>query len=207
MSTISADAFPAAQAAPGDVVTTTLHAAVEALPVAQESRDGYARTKFRHWVDADRDGCNTRKEAILEEAVAAPETGPGCSLTGGVWFSRYDSELVRDAAGLDVDHMVPLAEAWDSGASAWTAAERRSYANDLDDPRSLIAVTARSNRQKADKDPADWLPAAGYVCTYVTDWATVKTRWGLASDTREKNVLTELVSSCADVPITVTLAR
>ncbi len=147
------------------------------------------------------------REVILEEAVTAPEVGPGCSLAGGSWFSFYDYVTTQDSAGLDVDHMVPLAEAWDSGASAWTAAERQAYANDLDDPRSLIAVTARSNRQKADKDPADWLPVAGYVCAYVTDWATVKTRWGLTSDAREKGVLAEPVSSCADEPITVTLAR
>ena len=207
LSAVPAEARSVAPSAPGDVVNTTLHAAVEALPVADESRTGYERTKFRHWIDADRDGCNTRKEAILAEAVTAPEVGPGCSLTGGSWFSFYDYVTAEDAAGLDVDHMVPLAEAWDSGASAWTAAERQAYANDLGDPRSLIAVTARSNRQKSDKDPADWLPIEGYVCTYVSDWATVKTRWGLTSDAREKDVLSELASSCADAPITVTLAR
>ncbi|MFH8670298.1 hypothetical protein ACH4F3_36300 [Streptomyces anulatus] len=78
LSAVPAEARPAGQAAPGDVVTTTLHAAVEALPITEENRTGYERTKFRHWIDADRDGCNTRKEAILEEAVTAPEVGPGC---------------------------------------------------------------------------------------------------------------------------------
>ncbi|MGW0578016.1 HNH endonuclease family protein [Streptomyces sp. NPDC002920] len=193
--------------APGESVSTTLYAAVDALPVADESRTGYDRTKFRHWIDADGNGCNTRKETILAEAVNTPEMGPGCSLTGGSWFSPYDAVTVDDAASLDVDHMVPLAEAWDSGASAWTAAERQAYANDLGDPRSLIAVTARSNRQKADKDPADWLPVESYLCTYVTDWATVKTRWGLSADSREKDTLTRLASSCANEPITVELAR
>ncbi|MEU9189183.1 HNH endonuclease family protein [Streptomyces sp. NPDC048484] len=208
LSTVPAQASSAAApGAPGETVTTTLYAAVDALPVADESRAGYERSKFRHWIDADANGCNTRKETILTEAVVAPEVGPRCSLTGGVWFSLYDQVTAEDAAGLDVDHMVPLAEAWDSGASAWTAAERQGYANDLDDPRSLIAVTARSNRQKSDKDPADWLPVKGYICTYITDWATVKTRWGLAADSREKEVLTRLASSCANEPITVELAR
>lgn len=92
--------------AAGEVVTIPLRDAIEALPVAEESRDGYERTKFRHWIDADKDGCNTRKEVILREAVEAPEVGPGCSLTGGVWYSIYDGVTVTDAAGLDVDHVL-----------------------------------------------------------------------------------------------------
>ncbi|GAA2775231.1 hypothetical protein GCM10010521_62190 [Streptomyces rameus] len=82
--------------------------------------------------------------------------------------------------------LVPLAEAWDSGASAWTAAEREAYANDLGDDRALIAVSAASNRSKADQDPSTWLPpAAGYRCQYATDWIADKTRWGLSIDTAE----------------------
>ncbi|RAJ70632.1 uncharacterized protein DUF1524 [Streptomyces sp. PsTaAH-137] len=93
----------------------------------------------------------------------------------------------------------------DSGASQWSAAEREAYANDLDDKRDLIAVSAASNRAKADKDPADWLPpAAGYRCQYVTDWIADKTRWGMSIDTTEK---TALLDGCPDQPITVTLAR
>ncbi|MFF3598019.1 HNH endonuclease family protein [Kitasatospora indigofera] len=203
-------AQPAAPAhrAPGEVVTTTLLGALDALPVTDEDRTGYVRTAFRHWIDADRDGCDTRREVIIDEAVQAPEVGARCALTGGQWYSPYDAVTVTDAAGLDVDHMVPLAEAWDSGASSWSAAERQAYANDLDDDRSLIAVTAKSNRSKADKDPADWLPpAADYVCTYITNWTTVKTRWGLTADPREKDALQRIAAGCADESITVELAR
>lgn len=88
--------------------------------------------------------------------------------------------------------MVPLAEAWDSGASGWTETRREAYANDLHEPRSLAAVTARSNRSKADQDPSTWLPP--YVaaqCGYITDWVIVKTRWGLSVDHKEKAVLME----------------
>ena len=181
--------------AAGDTVTTALAKAIEELPVADEDRTGYLRTAFRHWTDADKDGCDTRREVILAEAVQAPEVGPSCSLTGGEWFSPYDAVTVADAAGLDVDHMVPLAEAWDSGASTWTAAERQAYANDLGDERSLIAVTAKSNRSKADKDVNDWLPpATGYTCTYVTNWTVVKTRWGLNVDPAEKNALQRIAA-------------
>ncbi|MFE3112645.1 HNH endonuclease family protein [Kitasatospora indigofera] len=194
--------------APGEVVTTTLLDALDALPVTNEHRTGYVRTAFRHWIDADKDGCDTRREVIIAEAIQAPEIGARCALTGGQWYSPYDMVTVTDAASLDVDHMVPLAEAWDSGASSWSAAERQAYANDLDDDRSLIAVTAKSNRSKADKDPADWLPpATNYVCTYITDWTTVKTRWGLTTDPREKDTLQRIAAGCTNENITVELAR
>ncbi|MFF4384585.1 HNH endonuclease family protein [Kitasatospora sp. NPDC001547] len=197
----------AAHRVPGEAVTTTFFAAIDALDVAEERRDGYVRTAYRHWTDADRNGCNARKDTIIAEAVQAPEVGPGCTLTGGEWFSPYDDVTVTDTAGLDVDHAVPLAENWDSGGYSWTAKEREQYANDLSDPRTLIAVTARSNRQKADKDVAEWLPTAGYQCRYTEDWVAVKTRWRLAVDPAELAALHRIAAGCDDVPITVVLAR
>ncbi|MFI7643377.1 DUF1524 domain-containing protein [Nonomuraea sp. NPDC049400] len=140
----------AAQRAEGPLLAD----AVTALPVAIERREGYQRTSFRHWVDADHDGCNTRAEVLIDEAITPPQVGAGCQLSGGSWLSYYDDQTVDDAARLDVDHLVPLAEAWDSGAYDWTAAQREAYANDLDEPWHLVAVTARSNRSKADQDVA-----------------------------------------------------
>ncbi|MBY8854018.1 HNH endonuclease family protein, partial [Saccharothrix sp. MB29] len=90
----------------------------------------------------------------------------------------YDDIEVDNPRSLDIDHMVPLAEAWDSGAFDWTPDRHQRYANDLDEPATLVAVTARSNRGKADKDPAAWLPPhEPAVCRYITDWVAVKTRW------------------------------
>ncbi|OMI35062.1 putative secreted protein [Streptomyces sparsogenes DSM 40356] len=92
--------------------------------------------------------------------------------------------------------------------SIWTPAEREAYANDLGDERDLIAVSAASNRSKADQDPSTWLPpAAGYRSTYVTDWIADRTRWSLTIDTPEQTALTEVLEQCPDTPITVTLAR
>jgi len=143
--------------------------ALAALPVQTENRAGYERSKFKHWTDADHDSCNTRMEVLKTEAVTTPAQGPNCTLTGGSWYSPYDDRYLDSTSKLDVDHLVPLAEAWDSGASQWTAKERELYANDLDDARDLIAVSAASNRSKADKDPTEWLPPyAGYQCQYDT---------------------------------------
>ncbi|GGP93331.1 hypothetical protein GCM10010278_84160 [Streptomyces melanogenes] len=175
-------AAPARAAAPEDTVTLPVRDALQNLPVRAEDRTGYERTKFKHWVDADRDGCNTRAEVLKIEALEAPVQGPKCALTGGSWYSPYDNQYFDDARKLDIDHLVPLAEAWDSGASAWSAAEREAYANDLDAGFALIAVSAASNRSKADQDPSTWLPPyTDYRCQYVTDWIADKTRWASTS--------------------------
>jgi hypothetical protein len=185
-----------------------LRDAVEALPVADEIRDGYERTKFKHWVDVDADGCNTRAEVLLDEATTPPDTSGRCTITGGAWYSYYDDVTVTDARGLDIDHMVPLAESWDSGAYDWTPQRRQDYANDLDEPRALVAVTARSNRSKSDQDPAQWMPPHQPAhCAYITDWVTVKTRWNLHVDTAEQATLRDRAADCPNVPITTTPAR
>ncbi|MFF5303481.1 HNH endonuclease family protein [Streptomyces sp. NPDC013161] len=195
-------------AAPGDSVTLPVRDALATLPVQGESRAGYERTKFKHWTDADRDGCNTRMEVLKAEAVTVPVQGSNCILTGGSWYSPYDDRHLDSASKLDVDHLVPLAEAWDSGASQWTAKERELYANDLDDARDLIAVSAASNRSKADKDPSEWLPPyAGHQCQYDTNWAADKTRWGLSIDATERDALTQQLTDCPAQPISVVLAR
>ncbi|MFJ2193996.1 HNH endonuclease family protein [Kitasatospora sp. NPDC087861] len=100
-----------------------------------------------------------------------------------------------------------MAEAWDSGASGWTAAERQAYANDLGDPRTLVAVTARSNRQKADKDIAEWLPRDDEACDYLTRWTVAKTRWGLSIDTTEQTAMHRISASCTNEDLTIELAR
>ncbi|MEV8547639.1 HNH endonuclease family protein [Streptomyces sp. NPDC051572] len=195
-------------AAPGDSVTLPVRDALAALTVQSENRAGYERSKFKHWTDADRDGCNTRMEVLKAEAVTAPVQGPNCVLTGGSWYSPYDDRYLDSASKLDVDHLVPLAEAWDSGASQWTAKERELYANDLDDARDLIAVSAASNRSKADKDPGEWLPPyTGYRCQYDTHWIADKLRWGLSVDATERDALTQQLAGCPDRPITVAPAR
>jgi hypothetical protein len=144
---------------------------------------------------------------LLAEAVARPRRSGSCTLTGGRWFSYYDGEYVGDARGLDIDHLVPLAEAWDSGARRWTAQQREAFANDLGDPRSLVAVTSSVNRSKGDRDPADWLPPRSSArCRYVEQWVAVKLRWKLRIDAAEKVALTGLAAACANRTITVRVA-
>ncbi|GLX06800.1 HNH endonuclease family protein [Microbispora sp. NBRC 16548] len=176
--------------------------AIASLPLSGEDRTGYKRSSFKHWIDADHDGCSTRAEVLIAEAVTPPQVGPGCTLTGGQWYSYYDDTTVDQASSLDVDHLVPLAEAWDSGAYAWTPAQREAYANDLDQPYHLVAVTARANRSKADKDPAEWLPPSESAwCRYIAEWTAVKINWGLTVDAAEKTALTTTAQDCPNSPL------
>ena len=99
--------------------------------------------------------------------------------------------------GLDIDHFVPLSEAWKSGAWRWNASTREAYANDLGYPLSLIAVTASTNRQKSDSDPAEWMPPfSAYRCTYVSTWIAVKWRWRLTADPLELAALRLGLTGC-----------
>ncbi|MGW8557978.1 HNH endonuclease family protein [Streptomyces tubercidicus] len=181
--------------------------AIGRLKVARESRSGYERDRFRLWTDADHDGCDTRKEVLLAEAVKKPRQGKGCKLSGGSWRSYYDGKTVTDARKLDIDHVVPLAEAWDSGASKWTPERREQYAIDLGSERSLVAVSLGPNRTKGDKDPAEWMPPAkDATCTYTTDWVTAKLRWHLTADRTEIKALRTTAAGCKYATVTVTPA-
>lgn len=190
-----------------ETYSAPLRTAVASLPVATEVRTGYNRDLFRHWIDADGDGCNTRYEVLIAEATTRPSVGSGCTLSGGRWLSYYDNATWTNPADLDIDHMVALAEAWDSGARSWTSSRREAYANDLGDSRSLVAVTDNVNQAKGDLDPAQWLPPLTSArCRYITEWVVVKIRWRLTVDTAEKNSLTSLANGCTNTTITVTRA-
>lgn len=167
------------------------------LAVAPENRSGYKRSLFPHWIDADGDGCDTRREVLIDEAINPPTVGQGCFLIGGEWYSLYDGVETTDPRTFDVDHVVALAEAWDSGASAWSTDRRTSFANDLGVDWALIAVSAVSNRSKSDKDPSEWLPPlAGVRCEYVAMWIAVKVRWSLTVDPAERAALESDLAGC-----------
>jgi hypothetical protein len=193
-------------AAHAETYSAPLTTAIGSLPVATESRSGYSRSLFPHWVDADGDGCSTRNEVLISEADDPVSVGSGCSLSGGRWFSYYDRVSWTDPGRIDIDHMVPLAEAWDSGAGGWSTATRQAYANDLGDSRSLVGVTDSVNAAKGDQDPREWLPAYDR-CRYLREWVAVKLRWRLSVDSGEKTALQSLAAGCTNSTITVTRAR
>jgi hypothetical protein len=186
-----------------DAVRMRLRAAVRALPVARERRAGYDRDKFHAWVDADGDCRDTRAEVLVEESLRAV-TGD-CTIETGRWYSYYDAATWTNASDVDIDHLVPLAEAWDSGARTWTPRTRQRYANDLGDGRALVAVTDNVNQSKGDQDIAEWVPDHGR-CRYVREWTAVKTRWSLTVNRAEKQAMRRLANRCPNRMIHVRVA-
>jgi hypothetical protein len=184
-----------------------LRTAVANLTVATEVRTGYDRDLFPHWTDADGDGCNTRYEVLIAEATTRPTVSGTCTLSGGRWSSYYDSATWTNPADLDIDHMVALAEAWDSGARSWPTSRRQAFANDLGDSRALVAVTDNVNQAKGDKDPGEWLPpTASTHCRYITEFVATKIRWRLTVNSAEKTRLASVAAGCTNSTLTVTYA-
>ena len=174
------------------------------LPVRREGHSGsYLRAKFGGWNDADRDGENTRAEVLKKESRITASVSAGGTVKGGKWVSAYDNTIVTKASRMDVDHMIPLAEAWASGAWRWSAKRREGFGNDLGYAPSLVAVSQSSNRSKGDSDPAEWMPeSAAYTCKYARSWVAVKSRWKLTVDAAERNALVDVLSACVTMDIT-----
>ena len=166
---------------------------LNSLPVANEVTSGYNRELFRHWSDLDSDGCDTREEVLIGERIAGSVVG--CKVVNGKWVSQFDGVTTTNPSSFDIDHFVPLKEAWDSGAWRWDSSTRERFANDQGYALSLIAVSASSNRSKSDRDPSDWLPSQNR-CLYAKSWVGVKFRWRLSVDSREKSALSQILSNC-----------
>ncbi|ATE57728.1 MULTISPECIES: HNH endonuclease family protein [Actinosynnema] len=187
---------PTAQAAPPGIPgTSTALSELAGLAVAAEgTSSGYSRELFPHWVTVS-GACNTRETVLKRDGVNVV-TDSACAATSGTWVSPYDGASWSAASDVDIDHVVPLAEAWRSGARTWTTARRQSFANDLSGPQ-LIAVTDDVNQSKGDKDPAQWKPpSSSYWCTYAKMWTRTKHTWGLTVDSAEKSALQTMLGRC-----------
>ena len=196
-----------APAAPSPAAsTTTGRAMLGTLSVKAESTRDYDRDKFKHWVDRNGDCQDTRSEVLQDESSEpVAHWGSTCSaVKSGRWVSWYDDETWTNATEhLQIDHVVALSEAWDSGAWAWTNAKRERYANDLGFAWTLDAVTGSVNQAKSDRDPVDWLPEH-HVCKYARHWVAIKYRWKLSINSAEKTALARILTGrCGALQLTV----
>lgn len=180
---------------PGMVTAAVARTQLAALKVAPVgTMAGYSREKFTHWAQQG-DKCDTR-EVVLGRDGTGVKRDAECRAVSGSWRSLYDGVAVTDAAKMDIDHMVPLAEGWRSGAAGWDAAKRKAFANDLANPQ-LLAVTAASNRSKGDQSPDLWQPPdKSSWCPYGRAWTTVKSAYGLTVTEPEKKMLTTMLDTC-----------
>lgn len=156
--------------------------------------------KFRHWSDAEEFGwdaplpsCNVREAALIRDGEDV-EVGDGCDVSSGEWLDPYTGSTYAAPSEIDIDHVVPLAEAWRSGASSWGEASRESYAND---PNVLLSVEDNANQSKGDKGPEAWKPPRAAVwCDYAVRWIGIKEGYDLTVDEREKAALEEMLGTC-----------
>ena len=159
----------------------------------------YDRDEWKHWIDADDDCQNARHEVLLSESTIAVEFEGNrqCQVVTGSWTDPFTGEALTDPRDLDIDHMVPLANAHKSGGHAWDEDRKREYANDLTYPGHLIAVSRSANRSKGSKAPDEWRPPnQNYWCQYALDWITVKREWGLTATQAEADALGEMLDTC-----------
>ncbi|UPK73048.1 HNH endonuclease family protein [Nocardioidaceae bacterium SCSIO 66511] len=178
---------------PPDEATARAH--LDELTVATPgSGDDYDRDLFPHWHTVE-GTCDTR-ETVLKRDGTDVSTGDDCYPTDGSWYSVYDGETFTDPSDVHIDHIVPLSEAWKSGANEWTTDHREEFANDLTHSQ-LIAVSASSNMSKGDDDPAEWKPENENVwCVYSREWIDTKFVYELTVDEAEKAALSEMLDRC-----------
>ena len=187
----------------------TARAELDRLAVRPRPRgtEGYVRDAFGSaWLDTDDNGCNQRDDVLLRDAVPGTprvQQQGSCDhdVLAGSWHDPYtgrtlsftDLKDLSQAQAIQIDHVVPLAEAWVSGARRWSRERRETFANDL---AGLLAVDGPTNISKSDDDPAAWRPRKGYQCTYARRWIAVKFRYHLAVDTAEKAALDQMLDYC-----------
>ena len=159
----------------------------------------YVRNDWGRWFDADKDCQDTRQEVLIAESVV-PVTfkdGKTCIVESGEWLDPYTNETFTDPSALDIDHMVALHDAHDSGGFAWETEKKRLYFNNLDDPKHLIAVSASANRSKGDRGPDEWLPPnPAFRCQYIKDWSSVKSNWELTMAETESAMVGYMLRVC-----------
>ncbi|MBM7773551.1 hypothetical protein JOD54_003755 [Actinokineospora baliensis] len=181
-----------APGAPGD------HAAQLAAlgqPQPEDTGAHYDRKAWGEWAYDSASKCNTREQILVRDGdgeVVDGQCKPTCP-KDFCWTSRYDGVTTKDPSALQIDHIVPIAEANRSGARNWTAPQRAAYYND---PANLVAVTARSNQSKSDGDPGKWSPTQGYWCDYATGYIAVKVKYKLTVDDAELAGLTKMLATC-----------
>ena len=191
------------------VVERHLRAALRHLPVARHSHAGsYNRTAaFGDWISQG-GGCDTRAVVLKAESLRRTTQNSNCTIETGRWYSFYNARYYTRAydGAVQIDHVVPVENAWVSGAWRWTHATRVRFYNDLGDARTLVAVDRHDNESKGDQDPTSWMPSHG-KCRYLRSWVAVKTRWPLSVSATERATLLRIASGCTNRVIRVTPAR
>ena len=176
---------------------------LERIEIAPEVDAEYDRdAMYGGWRDGDGDCQNTRHEVLAAESLLpVTYSESGCTVKKGLWYGPFTGRTFTDPTfgKVQIDHLVPLKEAHQSGAHTWTNEKRRRYANDMENPGHLIAVHGGTNGSKGCRDPGEWMPPnLGFYCAYVEAWLGVKRKWGLTVEEQEAEAIREILEDCDD---------
>jgi hypothetical protein len=201
---VSGIAAPAQAIRFSEATEVTATSVLSSLPVkGRAAKTGYSRSQFgQAWADVDRNGCDTRNDMLkrdltnIEFKVKTRE----CVVLSGVLLDRYSGETINFVRGnvtsmeVQIDHVVALSNAWQTGAFKLTLMQRTAFAND---PLNLFAVKGRLNSQKGDGDAATWLPPLkSFRCSYVAQQIAVKAKYSLWVTAPEKEAMTRILAAC-----------
>ena len=179
-------------------------ASLETLPVkGRAPKTGYTRDQFgQAWADVDRNGCDTRNDILKRDLTSLTYKAKtrNCVVLSGTLLDRYSGESINFVRGnitsmeVQIDHVVALSNAWQTGAFKLTAEQRKALAND---PINLFAVKGRLNSQKGDGDAATWLPPLkSFRCAYVAQQIAVKAKYSLWVVPPEKAAMLSILAKC-----------
>ena len=179
-------------------------AVLETLAVkGRAPKTGYTRAQFgQAWADVDRNGCDTRNDMLKRDltAITYKAGTRNCVVLSGTLVDRYSGETINFVRGnvtsmeVQIDHVVALSNAWQTGAFKLSADQRKALAND---PMNLFAVKGRLNSQKGDGDAATWLPPLkSFRCTYVAQQIAVKAKYSLWVVAPEKAAMSAILAKC-----------
>ena len=180
--------------------TTTLVITVSEIPAGIPE---YDRSDWKHWVDEDGDCQDARQEVLIAESLepVTYEDDRQCRVEAGRWWAPYLEHHLGNPSHIDVDHTVPLRNAHLSGGWNWDAERKEEYANYLEDPAHLAAISARHNRSKGARGPEDWAPPDNALwCQYAVDWTEIKQRWDLTMTPVESEIVMDMLYTCEDPP-------
>jgi len=177
---------------------------LESIPVkGRAPKTGYTRDEFGPaWADTDHNGCDTRND-ILARDLTGETFKPGtnnCVVATGTLADNYTGATIQFVRGQDtssdiqIDHIVPLSDAWQKGAQQLSADQRKELAND---PLNLMAADGPTNSAKGDKDAATWLPPnKAFRCEYVERQTDVKAKYALWVTQPEHDVIVGVLKNC-----------
>jgi hypothetical protein len=148
----------------------------------------YERKSYPHWSDLDKDCQNTRQEILISRSLSPVSmNSKRCTVVRGEWDDYYYPQVHTQAKNVDIDHLIPLKHAHDTGATAWGRRQREAFAND---PENLVITDRRYNRQKGAKSITEWLPAGrDYACRYIRDWIRLKSKYQLSLTAPEEKTI------------------